>query len=426
MKYSPLIIATVPTTDTPSPDAMSAAPTRRRILHVDMDAFYASVEEREDPALVGKPVVVGGPVDGRGVVSAANYEARRFGVHSAQPAALAARLCPHAVFIKPRHRLYAAVSRDIHAVMARYTPLIEPLSLDEAFLDVTNSQRLFGPAHGIAVRIKAEILSSTSLVASVGLAPNKFLAKLASDIQKPDALVVVLPGTEQAFLDPLPVTRVWGVGRRTAQTLSRLNVRTIADLRHMSDELLAEVFGQHGTRLRELAHGIDNRPVVPEHEARSVSHETTFADDVSDPGILRMWLLDLADQVTARCRRLDMEGRTVSIKVRFNTFRTITRSHTLTRPTNLTRDVREAADELFANRLGQPLEPVRLIGVGLAGFQQFEMPQADLFGDPQREHEQVVDSVMDNVRSRFGDTALRRGRSPGGTPGGSSGSAESK
>lgn len=393
----------------------------RWILHLDMDAFYASVEEREDPGLVGKPVIVGGPAEGRGVVSAANYEARRFGVHSAQPSALAARLCPHGVFIAPRHGLYSEVSRDVHQVLERYTPLIEPLALDEAFLDITGSQALFGDAVDIAARIKREVLDATRLVASVGLAPNKFLAKLASDVRKPDALVIVRRGEERAFLDPLPVTRVWGVGRRTASILERIGVTTIADLRRQSDELLNEVFGHSGARLRELAEGQDDRPVVPDHEARSVSHETTFSDDVDSRDTLRLWLLDLADQVSARCRRLELEGRTVNIKVRFDDFRTITRSITLPRPTSVSSEVRAAVEELFGPRLGVPLRPVRLVGVGLAGFDGAAAPQADLFGDPDRERAISLDAVLDRARNRFGTAALRRGRDPKGDPKGERG-----
>ena len=384
----------------------------RSILHVDMDAFYASVEEREDPSLKGKPVIVGGSTSGRGVVSAANYVARRFGVHSAQPAALAARLCPEGIFIPPRHKLYAEVSRKIHSVFQAYTPLIEPLALDEAFLDITASQGLFGHAKDIAGRIKSEILETTELVASVGLAPNKFLAKVASDVDKPNGFVVVAPGEERAFLDPLPVTRVWGVGRRTAEVLERLGVRTIGDLHRQSDELLDEMFGQYGARLRQLSMGIDDRPVVAEHEAKSISHETTFGADVDDASTMRVWLLDLAEQVGARARRLRLKGRTVFIKVRFNDFKTLTRSMTLDHQTHVSREIRDSVDELFSNRLGVNLRPVRLLGVGLSGFDERESPQADLFGQPQQDDEVKLDSVLDEVRSKFGTSALRRGRDP--------------
>jgi DNA polymerase IV len=376
-----------------------------------MDAFYASVEERENPSLVGRPVIVGGSSKGRGVVSAANYVARRYGVHSAMPSAQAARLCPQAVFIAPRHSLYAHVSKQIRAVFDEFTPLVEPLALDEAFLDVTACERLFGPAIRIARTIKRRIAEDTQLVASVGVAPNKFLAKLASDIKKPDALVSVKEHEVQTFLDPLPVSRVWGVGRRTAQTLERIGVRSIADLRRQERHALESLFGKTGAHLWRLARGLDDRLVVPEQEARSVSHETTFETDVSDADVMRVWLLDLAEQVGARLRRNGLFARTIHIKVRFHDFRTITRSQTLATRTASSTLIREAVDHLFSNRLGQ-LEPVRLLGVGVSGFDALESPQADLFEAASEKPGEEIDSVLDSVSERFGRSALRRGIDP--------------
>lgn len=383
----------------------------REILHVDMDAFYASVEEREDPSLVGQPVIVSGAPDGRGVVSAANYVARKFGVHSAMPAARAYRLCPHGVFIPPRHKLYAEVSRQIHAVFHEFTPLVEPLALDEAFLDVTGSTRLFGTGLEIARCIKAQILSRTQLVASVGLAPNKFLAKLASDVRKPDALVWVKPGEEQAFLDPLPAGRIWGVGKRTREVLERIGVRTIADLRAQPPALLEELFGKQGDHIARLSRGEDDRAVIAEHAARSISHETTFAEDVADAATMRAWLLELADQVASRARRLELKGRTAHIKVRFGDFSTITRSHTIDRATNSSRALRAAVDHLFTERLGVELRPVRLLGAGMSGFDHRE-EQVDLFTEAGTERDQKLDDVVDRARGRFGSEALRRGVAP--------------
>jgi len=235
------------------------------ILHVDMDAFYASVEERDRPDLRGRPVIVGGDAERRGVVSAANYAARRYGVHSAMPMATARRLCPHAVYLHPRIGYYAEIAEQIRAIFDRYTPLVEPLSLDEAFLDVTGSGALFGTAVEIGGRIKDEIRRELRLVASVGVAPNKFLAKLASDLEKPDGFVVVEPEGVQAFLDPLPVERLWGVGRVSSEALHRLGIRTVGQLRLWSCEALAARFGQAGQHLWQLAHGIDDRRVVPDH-----------------------------------------------------------------------------------------------------------------------------------------------------------------
>jgi DNA polymerase IV len=384
---------------------------QREILHVDMDAFYASVEEREDPSLVGKPVIVSGAPDGRGVVSAANYVARQFGVHSAMPAARAYRLCPNGVFLPPRHQLYAEVSKDIHSVFHEYTPLVEPLALDEAFLDVTGSMRLFGPSIDIARSIKRQILERTHLVASVGLAPNKFLAKLASDVRKPDALVWVKVGEQQAFLDPLPASRIWGVGKRTVEVLERIGVHTIADLRSQPTALLEELFGKQGDHISRLSRGEDDRPVIAEHSARSISHEKTFAEDVGDRATMRAWLLELADQVASRARRLQLRGRTIQIKVRFGDFTTITRSYTLPRATDSSREIRAAVDELFAERLGVALRPVRLLGAGLSGFDEVQ-EQADLFAEVDNERDQKLDTVVDQARGRFGRSALRRGLAP--------------
>ena len=246
------------------------------ILHVDMDAFYASVEEREDPSLRGKPLIVGGSAEGRGVVAAANYAARKFGVHSAMPAARAKQLCPQAVFIKPRIDYYATVSRQIREIFESFTSQIEPLSLDEAFLDVSGSESLFGASAQIGRQIKQLIRERLQLVASVGVAPNKFLAKIASDLEKPDGFVIVEADQIQAFLDPLPVGRLWGVGKVTGRAFERLGIRTIGQLRQLSVESLDELFGTAGEHYWRLAHGIDDRRVTPDREAKSISNETTF------------------------------------------------------------------------------------------------------------------------------------------------------
>src|SRR5579872_6528210 len=304
------------------------------ILHVDMDAFYASVEERERPELVGKPLIVGGTPQGRGVVAAANYAVRKFGVHSAMPTSTALRLCPHAIVLRPRLDFYAEVSEQIREILYRFTPVVEPLSLDEAFVDVTGSELLFGPSIEIGRRIKREIRESLRLVASVGVAPNKFLAKIASDIEKPDGFVVVDPAGVQSFLDPLPVGRLWGVGRVTGEAFDRLGVRTIGDVRRMPLVTLTQHFGSVGEHLRQLAHGIDARPVVPDREAKSISHETTFAVDIDDREALRAWIVELAEQVGCRLRRHNLRGRTVQVKIRLADFQTITRAKTLSAATN--------------------------------------------------------------------------------------------
>jgi DNA polymerase-4 len=382
------------------------------ILHVDMDAFYASVEERDRPELVGQPVVVGGTPEGRGVVAAANYAARRYGVHSAMPAAQARRLCPHAVFIRSRMAHYAEVSRQLGAVFARFTPLVEPLSLDEAFLDVSASRRLFGGGEDIARSIKTAVREELSLVASVGVAHNKFLAKLASDLEKPDGLVVVPPDAVQEFLDPLPVSRLWGVGRVANRGLAEMGVHTIAELRRLPEDLLTGRFGKWGAHLLRLAHGLDDRPVVPDRDAKSISHETTFELDIEAAPVLRSWLLDLTEQVAVRLRRQDLSAKTVFIKLRYADFRTITRSESMDVPTNLTKELWLRAGRLLDGQLACEQGPVRLLGMGVGGVSSGAPEQTELFGQTDRDRERRIDTVVDHVRDRFGTGSMRRGGGP--------------
>jgi len=378
------------------------------ILHVDMDAFYASVEERDRPELQGRPVIVGGTPDGRGVVAAANYEARKFGVHSAMPAARAKRLCPQAVFLRSRLNHYAEVSRQIRDVFHRFTPLVEPLSLDEAFLDATASESLFGSSIEIGRQIKQGISAELQLVASVGVAPNKFLAKMASDLKKPDGFVVVAPDQIQQFLDPLPVGRLWGVGRVTGRVLDRLGVRTIRDVRQLRPETLRKHFGEHGQHLWDLSRGIDDRKVVPDREAKSVSHETTFAEDIDDLETLRAWVLELTEQVARRLRRHELLGRTVQLKVRFSDFRTITRATTLPRPTNGTQEIWQVADKMLSTRLPAKHLAVRLLGVGVSGFDHPEQTQRSLFDDGEHVVQADLDQAADQIREKFGAASIAR------------------
>jgi DNA polymerase-4 len=377
------------------------------ILHVDMDAFYASVEQRDRPELAGRPVIVGGDPDRRGVVSAASYEARKFGVHSAMPSATARRNCPHAVFLPPRLDDYAQVARQIRAIFQRYTPLVEPLSLDEAFLDVRGSVHLFGSPTEIGQRIKRAIREELRLVASVGVAPNKFLAKIASDLEKPDGFVVVAPDRTQEFLDPLPVGRLWGVGRVGGRALAKIGVRRIGQLRRLPPEILRSRFGGQGDHLWQLAHGIDDRPVTPDHRAKSISHETTFAVDVADRDVLRGWLLELTEQVGRRLRRHGLRGRTVHLKVRFADFRTITRSQTLSEPTNVTEELRKAAAEILDARLPDVHPPVRLLGMGVSGLSERQPTQQTLF-DHHQKRQARLDAATDAICDRFGGRAIGR------------------
>ena len=377
------------------------------ILHVDMDAFYASVEQRDRPDLAGKPVIVGGSAEGRGVVCAASYAARKFGVHSAMPAVTAKRLCPDGIFIPPRMSHYASVSKEIAAIFGDFTPLVEPLSLDEAFLDVRGSRDLFGDGPQIARQIKDRIRNELRLVASVGVAPNKFLAKIASDLDKPDGLTIVDPAKIQDFLDPLPVGRLWGVGKVTGGRFRDLGISTIADLRRLKQETLHELFGEQGDHLWRLARGIDDRDVIPDRKAKSISHETTFAVDIDDREILEAWLLELSDQLGSRLRRSRLTGKVLHLKVRFSNFQTLTRSLTLANQTNVTQEIFDSAIELFRNRVDRRL-PIRLLGVGMSRFDNSSMRQQSLFDESEHDQQSQLDEMSDQIRTKFGHDALSR------------------
>jgi len=378
------------------------------IIHVDMDAFYASVEERECPELVGKPLIVGGTAQGRGVVAAANYAVRKFGVHSAMSTAKALRLCPHAILVSPRLRFYAEVSDQIRAILDRFTPLVEPLSLDEAFMDVTGCESLFGSAVEIGRRIKREIRESLRLVASVGVAPNKFLAKIASDLKKPDGFVVVEGDRVQEFLDPLPISRLWGVGSVTQHAMEGLGLRTIGQVRQSAVETLDQHFASNGRRIWELANGIDDRTVVSDREAKSVSHETTFPVDIQDREVLRAWVVELAEQVGWRLRRKNLRGKTVNLKVRFADFQTLVRSKSLPTRTNTTGDIWHVAVELLEACLATSHKSIRLLGVGMSGFEEGHERQGTLFDDGDLEKQRQLDQTSDQIRERFGAASLHR------------------
>ncbi len=352
-------------------------------------------------------------MEGRGVVAAANYEARKFGVHSAMVAGKALRLCPHAIVIKPRLDYYAAVAREIREIFERFTPVIEPLSLDEAFLDTTGSESLFGSALEIGRRIKEQIRTEIGLVASVGIAPNKFIAKIASDVQKPDGLVLVESDQIQSFLDPLPVSRLWGVGRVTGQVFERFAIRSIGQLREISQDTLRQWFGDAGEHYWKLSHGIDDRPVVADREAKSISNETTFAEDIADAEVLQAWLVELVEQVGRRLRSNHLKGRTVELKVRFSDFKTISRSLTLDSPTNLTQELLNAGFELLTKRLPPQHLPVRLLGFGVQKLEGESAIQQSLFDQQERQKNRELDQVSDQITTKFGKLAIRRGKGMG-------------
>ena len=367
-----------------------------------MDAFYASVEQRDRPELSGRPVIVGADPRGRGVVSAASYEARRFGIHSAMPIGRAARLCPDGVFLPVDMDKYARVSRQIMAVLAEFTPALEPLSIDEAFLDVTGTRALFGDGLDQARRIKTRIRDVVKLTASVGVAPNKFIAKVASDLRKPDGLVVVAAGDEAAFLAPLPVSRLWGVGRVAASDLEAMGIRTIGQLAAVPLEHLHPRFGAGAAVLRALAQGVDERPVEPFAPPKSVGAEETFERDHRDVERLRQTLRRQSERVARELRAQHVAGRTVTLKLRFADFRTITRSHT-GEPTQDGLVIYRTGSTLLARvALGQP---VRLIGLSVSALSPAGEGQLPLLGPDAIRRERLA-GALDHLAERFGEGSI--------------------
>lgn len=377
----------------------------RTILHVDLDAFFAAVEQRDRPELRGRPVIVGGDRGGRGVVSAASYEARRFGVRSAMSLREAGRRCPDGVFLPVDGRRYQQASRDVMDVLRRYTPQMEPISIDEAFLDVTGSIALFGAGAAIARRIKADVRDEVGLTASVGVATTKLVAKIASDLRKPDGLVVVTPGDEAAFLAPLPISRLWGVGEKTAAVLAEYGVRTIGDLAALPPDVVIRRFGKHGASLVERARGIDADPVHEGDPAKSIGHEHTFDVDTSDPEVIERTLLAMSDGVSGRLRSAGVRASTIAVKIRDSSFRTITRQRTLPEPTDLTEPIFRAALDLARPEV-RGLR-VRLLGVTASHLGERE--QLGLFAteDPKR---RAAIEAADRLRRRYGADAVTRGR----------------
>ena len=375
------------------------------ILHVDLDAFFASVEQRDRRELRGRPVIVGGDPGARGVVSAASYEARRFGVHSAMPLRTAAALCPEGVFLPVNGAKYRAASRAVMEILGRYTPRVEQVSIDEAFLDVAGSEALFGPPPAIAAAIRVAIRSEVGLTASVGVATTKLVAKIASDLRKPDALVVVLAGDEAAFLAPLPIARLWGVGAQTRAVLAEYGVRTIGDLVSVDPALLVRRLGKHGATLVERARGVDPSPVTGEAEAKSVSHEHTFDVDTSDVDEIERTLLALAEGVAARLRAGGVRASTIAVKVRDSAFRTVTRQRTLAEPTDLAEPIWHVALDLARPEIRG--RRIRLVGVGAHGLG--EPAQLGLFAPDDDRRRRAVEAT-DAVRRRFGERAVTRAR----------------
>lgn len=363
------------------PQGCAAAPEPgpgRRILHCDMDCFYAAVHMRDDPSLAGKPVVIGGRPEQRGVIAAASYEARRFGIHSAMASARAVRLCPQAVFLPPDFRRYRRESEAIFAIYREMTPVVQTLALDEAYLDLTGRLEPWGTATAAAKEIRRRVRAERGLTVSVGVGPNRLVAKIASDFHKPDGLTVVRPHQVQDFLDPLPVRRLHGVGPATERALAELGVQTVADLRRRPLDELTARFGRHGRTLFEFARGIDDRPVEEHSETKSVSTESTYPEDLADRGEMERELAQMAEEVAASLERAELAARTVTIKVRYADFTTVTRSRTFPAPLAAAADFAACAKDLL-RRTEAGARPVRLLGVGAAGLVRGRLAQLSLF-----------------------------------------------
>jgi len=366
--------------------------------------LHHSVEQLDNPDLVGKAVIVGGDPKQRGVVSAASYEVRKFGMSRA------VRLCPDAIVLPVRMERYVELSKQIHTIFQQFTPQIEPISLDEAFLDVTGSLQLFGSAEKMGRAIKDQIQEKLSLVASVGIAANKFLAKLASDLEKPDGFVIITEKDKQKILDPLPVSKIWGVGKVTEKALKSKGIHTIKELRETPPEVLRNIFGDQTAHVLRLAQGVDNREVEANREAKSISSEQTFATDITDKDILLDVLLSQVEDVAQRLRINKLEAKTITLKLRYEDFRTITRSNTFDHPTNITKILWQGAEQVFLKWHKKSAGALRLLGFGASGLQEAGIGQHQLFPEPDQEKQKRLDEAFDKIRDKFGHDALRRGK----------------
>ncbi|MEZ7578173.1 DNA polymerase IV [Veillonella sp. 27098_8_77] len=395
---------------------------RRWIMHVDMDAFFASVEQLDHPEYKGHPVIVGG-LSSRGVVATASYEARKFGVHSAMPISRAKKLCPHGIYVYPNMARYKEISHIIHKVMEEFTPIIEPLSLDEAFLDVTGITHKFTGPKALGRAIKDRVFEETGLIISAGLAPNKFLAKLASDLDKPDGLVVIPYGKECESLANLPIKRIWGVGPSTERRLKDGGFALIKDVQALPDEKpLVPYVGNQARRIWELARGIDERPVEPDRQIQSVGNEETYESDIEDPAVIDLELHYFANRVAKRLRKYGLMGYTVSIKVRYNDFKTVSRQKRLDSATDQERIIYDTSVLLWnklmrtaplpqfdTSVLNMPIKPIRLLGVTVSGLSTEGIVQDDLFSIGTDEKDEKLSTVLDSLASKFGEGAIMSG-----------------
>jgi DNA polymerase-4 len=376
------------------------------VLHADLDAFYAAVEVLGDPGLAGKPVIVGG-TSLRGVVTSASYEARGYGVTSGMPTSRARRLCPEGVFLPPRFERYRECSEQVGKVFGSFSPVVEPLALDEAFLDIRGARRLWPDPAAMGEALRASVRKRCGLAVSVGIAPNKFLAKLASRHAKPDGLVVLDPAEVTAFLEPLPVSELWGVGERMAAMLRRLGLSTIGEVARVPPATLERALGSVGLWVARLAAGRDDRPVVPDAGRKSLGAEETFEQDLVTPAQMRRALLGLSDRVASRLRAQGISGRTLTLKVRFSNFRTVTRSRTLDQECDSATAIHSVAQQLLTAALGSSSPPprVRLLGVSVSRLTDW--PASEQISFERRPHWSEADRALDRIRSRFGEGAVR-------------------
>ncbi|MFH1790729.1 MAG: DNA polymerase IV [Candidatus Omnitrophota bacterium] len=384
----------------------------RYIVHIDMDAFFAAVEERDNPALKGKPIVVGADPKGgrgRGVVSTCSYEARKYGIHSAMPISTAYRKCPGAVFLPVDIDKYSAVSNRIYGILIDFTPDIEPVGIDEAFLDITGTYRFFGSPGDTCLAIKRRIAAETRLTASVGLAPTKMAAKIASDLKKPDGFVEVTEETLLEFLRPLDISRIWGLGKKTEPAFRAAGINTIGDLADRGTEEMARLFGRNGLYFRDLARGIDGRAVETEYEEKSVSNEHTFGTDTADDELVSSTLMGLCEKVSNRLRDAGKEGKTVTLKIRLGGFETFTRAKTIPVPTNHADQLYKEIKGLYG-RFDRKGKNIRLVGVKISGL-SLTARNKSLFKDSRERKAETLHRVMDSIRLKFGEEYIHRAQS---------------
>ncbi|MDZ7672165.1 MAG: DNA polymerase IV [Halanaerobiales bacterium] len=381
--------------------------TNLNIIHVDMDAFYAAVEQLDNPKLKGKPVIIGGvSLDNRGVVSTASYEARKFGIHSAMPIAQAKKLCPHGIYLPGRGKRYSELSNQIFEILKQITPKIEKISIDEAYLDIKGCHRLYGDSYKIAKLIKEKVKNQTGLICSVGVASNKFLAKIASDLEKPDGLVIIKDEEVAELLDDLSISIIPGVGQKTSKRLNEIGIYKIKDLKRLKIEELKDLFGKHGLSLYDLIRGKDNRKVSTNQEIKSVSNETTFSEDITDMDLLFKYLLVLSQKVTRRIRNKNLIGNTIFIKVKDNKFDVVTRRITIKSYIDSTDDLYNYSKKLL-NKINIK-RPIRLIGVGIAGLKYKQKEQLSLFESNKSKDE--FNNAIDVIKDKFGNKSIRRAR----------------